>query len=111
MARKTRQTNVSIEINSEQLKAIVDDMIVAFGKELAKALSGASVSTKSGGFKSSSKVQQIGGVAMDESIIPVKIETELESSSVKLGKKEISEDKSLSDSKKKLSNLFKHKGE
>ena len=111
MARKNKQAKVSLEIDSKQLEAAAKEMAKVIGEELANALSGTGVSTKSSGFKSSGKIQHTGGVAMDESIIPVKIETELESSNVELGKKEVSEDKSLSDSKKKLSNLFKNKGE
>ena len=111
MARKNKQASISLEINGEQLERIAEKMAITIGRELAKALSGVSVSSKSSGFKSSGKIQDTGGISIDESIIPIKIETKLESSSKKLGKKETSEDKGLSDSKKKLSDLFKNKGE
>ena len=110
MARKNKQASVSLEIDGEQLEAITRKMAITIGQELAKALSGASVSTKSSGFKSSGKIQDAGGITMNESIIPVKVEAKLSSSGAELGKKEISEDRNLSDSKKKLSNLFKQKG-
>jgi hypothetical protein len=56
-------------------------------------------------------VQDAGGISIDESIIPVKVEALTSSSSKELGKQKTSEDKGLSDSKKKLADLFKNKGE
>jgi len=112
MARKNKQASISLEIDGEQLEKIAEKMAITIGKELAKALSGGvSVSTKSTGFKSSGQIQDIGGVSIDESIIPMKVEATLSSTSKELGKEEKSEDKGLSDSKKKLANLFKKKGE
>jgi hypothetical protein len=111
MARKNKQATTSLEIDGEQLEKIAQKMAITIGQELAKALSRVNVSTKSSGFSSSGKIQDTGGISIDESIIPVKVESNLSSSSKELGKKETSEDKGLSDSKKKLANLFKNKGE
>jgi hypothetical protein len=111
MARKNKQTTISLEINGEQLEKIAEKMAITIGKELAKALAGVSTSTKSSGFSPSGSVEQVGGISIDESIIPVKVETPTASSSKELGEQRNSEDKGLSDSKKKLASLFKNKGE
>jgi hypothetical protein len=111
MARKNKQASISLEINGEQLEKMAEKMAITIGRELAKALSGVSTPTKSSGFSSSVKVQDAGGISIDESIIPVKVEALTSSSSKELGKQKTSEDKGLSDSKKKLADLFKNKGE
>ena len=111
MARKNKQAVVALEINGEQLEKIAEKMAITIGRELAKALAGVNSTTKSGGFSPSNKVQDVGGISIDESIIPTKIETPLGSSSKELGNEKTSEDKALSDTKKKLANLFKNKGE
>ncbi len=111
MARKNKNATVSLEINGEQLEKIAEKMAITIGRELAKALAGVTPTTKSSGFSPSSNVEQVGGISIDESIIPVKVETPTASSSKELGEEKTSEDKALSDSKKKLASLFKNKGE
>ncbi len=111
MARKSKQASVTLEINGEQLEKIAEKMAIVIGRELARALSGTSSSSNSSGFKSSNTIKDTGSISIDESIIPVKVKTQLEASSKKLGQEATSEDKGLSDSKKKLANLFKKKGE
>ena len=111
MARKNKNATVSLEINGEQLEKIAEKMAITIGRELARALAGVSTPAKSSGFSPSNNVEQVGGISIDESIIPVKVETPTVSSSKELGEKKTSEDKALSDSKKKLASLFKNKGE
>ena len=110
MARREKPTSLVLELNPEQVEKIAEQMARVIGQELAKILSGINIPDNAG-FKSPNVIKDKNSISIDESIIPVTLDTGIKSSNKKLGKEETSTDRELSDSKKKLADLFKSKGD
>lgn len=109
MARKSKQNTVSLELNDEQLEVIAEKMAKVIGKEITKAFAGINFSENRNEFSKKHTPKGVGDIVIDESVIPANVNMNIESSNKELGKEEVSEDKGLSGSKKKLANLFKNK--
>ena len=110
MARRTRQNNVSLEINDEQADLIAEKIAKHISKEITKAFAGINFSENRTAFsKKHTPKGAVGEILIDESVIPTGVDMNIESSNKELGKEETAADAGLSGSKKKLANLFKNK--
>jgi hypothetical protein len=109
MARKSKQNSVTLQISGEQLDIIAEKIAEVIGKEITRAFACINFSENRNEFSKKHIPKKIDGILIDERIIPTNINTDIEFSSKELGEEEVSKDKGLSGSKKKLANLFKNK--
>lgn len=113
VAIRTKAGNTTIvQGGNVDIQALAEAVAKAVGKEIAEELKEAmkNITVQGGSVSSYSRSPIDFEITMDESVIPVKVETQAVSSNLgTMVKEETSVDKDLQKSKSKLSSLFKNK--
>lgn len=111
MARKTSSNQANISIDGINVEELIDQLAKAIGKEIAEQLANKSFVERipsNTQFSSQQETNEI--ISMDNSIIPIKLDTsKLESNIENIAKQEIKVDNDLEKNKAKLADLMKKK--